>query len=197
MTLQEFISDFDKPGSIVLLEGKRNVLDLDKEKLTAIGTLLASQTKHIVFRSGNAKGSDQLFSDGVTAVDNKKLQVITPYAGHRSKTNQAYDTIALDELDLAQEADVVYQSKSNKKTESLIDRYVSGTKNRYTIKAAYIIRDTIKAIGTEEIAPATFGIFYDDLEDPMSGGTGHTMRVCEQNNIPILNQEVWFKWLEE
>ena len=197
MTLKEFIKQFDKPNSIVLLEGKRNVLDTDKEKLTALGKLLTSKTKRMTFRSGNAEGSDQFFSDGVVEVDNKRLQVITPYSGHREKTNQAYETISLDNINIAAEPEVVYQSKSNKKTEKLIDKFVSGDKNRYTIKAAYIIRDTIKAIGTDEIKPATFGIFYDDLTNPMSGGTGHTMNVCEQNNIPIIDQKIWFRWLTE
>lgn len=90
-----------------------------------------------------------------------------------------------------------YKSKRNKKTEKLIDQFVLGEKNRYTIKAAYIIRDTIKAIGTDQIKPATFGIFYDDLENPLEGGTGHTMNVCEQNGIPIINQNIWFNWLKE
>jgi hypothetical protein len=197
MTLKEFIQMVDKDNSIVLLEGKRNVKVADKEKLTALGRLLASRTTKMIFRSGNAEGSDQLFSDGVTEIDNKRLQVITPYSGHRQKTNHAYDTISLDDINIAAEQEVVYHSKSNKKTEKLIDQFVSGNKNRYTIKAAYIIRDTIKAIGTNEIKPATFGIFYDDLDNPMSGGTGHTMNVCEQNNIPLIDQKVWFKWLTE
>ena len=197
MTLKEFIKQFDKPNSIVLLEGKRKVLEADKEKLTALGKLLASKTKNMTFRSGNAEGSDQLFSDGVTAVDNKRLQVVTPYSGHRKKTNQAYNTISLDNINLVSEPEVVYQSKSNKKMEKLIDKFVSGDKNGYTIKAAYIIRDTIKAIGTNEIKPATFGIFYDDLDNPKTGGTGHTMNICEQNNIPIIDQNIWFKWLAE
>jgi hypothetical protein len=197
MTLKDFIKKFDKDNSIVLLEGKRNVLDADKEKLKELGRLLATRTTKMTFRSGNAEGSDQLFSDGVTEVDNKRLQVITPYAGHRQKTNQAHETISLDEINIAAEPEIVYQSKSNKKMEKLIDQFLSGDKNRYTIKAAYIIRDTIKAIGTDEIGPATFGIFYDDLENPMSGGTGHTMKVCDQNNIPIIDQKIWFKWLTE
>ena len=197
MTLKEFIQMVDKDNSIVLLEGKRNVKVADKEKLTALGRLLASRTTKMIFRSGNAEGSDQLFSDGVTEVDYKRLQVITPYSGHRQKNNHAYDTISLDDVNIAAEPEVVYHSKSNKKTEKLIDQFVSGNKNRYTIKAAYIIRDTIKAIGTDEIKPATFGIFYDDLDNPMSGGTGHTMNVCKQNNIPLIDQKVWFKWLTE
>lgn len=197
MTLQEFILQHDYPGAIVLLEGKRSVQEQDKDKLKALGRLLAQNTQHILFRSGNADGSDQFFSEGVASVDYKRLQVITPYTGHRKKTNQAYNTVSLDSIDLREEPEVVSQSKTNKKTEGLVKQYVSGDKNQYSIKAAYIIRDTIKAIGTNEIKPATFGIFYDDLQEPMSGGTGHTMRVCLQNNIPIVNQLEWFNWLTE
>ena len=197
MTLNEFISRYDNEHSVILLEGKRTVLEADKEKLTALGKLLASKTSKMTFRSGNADGSDQFFSDGVAMVDRKRLQVITPYTGHRKKTNNAYETINLDEIDIVAEPEVVYQSKSNKKTETLIDRFVTGDKNRYTIKAAYIIRDTIKAIGTDKIKPATFGIFYDDLNNPKSGGTGHTMHICFQNKIPIIDQSVWFGWLGE
>lgn len=160
-----------------------------------MGKLLASKTSKIIFRSGNAEGSDQLFSDGVTAVDNKRLQIITPYAGHRQKNNKAYESIALDDINVAAEPEVIYQSKGNKKTEKLIDLFVSGEKNRYTIKAAYIIRDTIKAIGTNEIKPATIAIFYDDLKNPGKGGTGHTMSVCKLNNIPTIDQKLWFNWL--
>ena len=158
---------------------------------------IANHVFTMTFRSGNADGSDQLFADGVTSVDNKRLQVITPYSGHRQKTNQAYETISLDDINIAAEPEVVYQSKSNMKTEKLIDQFVAGKKNRLTIKAAYIIRDKVKVIGANEIKPATFGIFYDDLDDPLNGGTGHTMNVCKQNNIPIIDQKVWFNWLTE
>lgn len=197
MTLKDFIQHFDKENSIVLLEGKRDVLDADREKLTALGKLLASSTEKIIFRSGNAEGADQFFSDGVIAVNPKRLQVITPYSGHRNKSNKAYDTISLDDINIADEPEVLYQSKGNKKTEKLIDKFALGEKNHYTIKAAYIIRDTIKVIGTNEIKPVTFGIFYDDLENPKTGGTGHTMLVCEKNNIPNIDQKIWFEWLTE
>jgi hypothetical protein len=197
MTLNEFINRFDNENSIILLEGKRKVLEKDKYKLIALGKMLASLSKKMIFRSGNADGSDQLFSEGVRSVDYERLQVITPYSGHRQRNNHAYETISLDDINIASEPEVVYESKRNKKMEKLIDQYVSGDKNRYSIKAAYIIRDTIKAIGTEYIKPATFGIFYDDLGNSMNGGTGHTMSVCLQNNIPIITQETWFKWLTE
>jgi hypothetical protein len=197
MKFKDFIKQYDKDNSIVLLEGKRNVLETDKEKLVSLGKLLAKTTSKMIFRSGNADGSDYYFSVGISAVDNSRLQVITPYKGHREKSNQAYETISLDEINVAAESEVAYQSKSNKKTEKLIDQYISGARDRFSIKAAYIIRDTIKAIGTKEIKPATFGIFYDDLDKPKEGGTGHTMNVCEQNNIPIIDQKIWINWLKE
>ena len=197
MTFDEFIKQYDFENSIVLLEGKRNVPDEDRGKLIELAKLLVAKTSKMIFRSGNAEGSDQLFSDPISLVDNKRLQVITPYSGHRQKSNQAYKTYSLDNINLAAEPEVIYHSKSNKKTEKLIDQYVSGNNNRYTIKAAYIIRDTIKAIGTDEIKPATFGIFYDDLINPKTGGTGHTMNVCIENNIPIVDQTIWFNWLKK
>jgi len=40
MTLNEFIQRFDKDNSIVLLEGKRTVLDTDKEKLDIVPNLV-------------------------------------------------------------------------------------------------------------------------------------------------------------
>lgn len=197
MTLKQFIKQFDNDKSIVLLEGKRTVRESDRERLTALGKLLAENTKKIIFRSGNAEGADYFFFLGLASVDNTRLQAVIPYTGHRKKTNQAYKTFSMDDIDLIAEPKVVYQSKHNKKTEKLVDKFVVGEINRYTIKAAYIIRDTVKVIGTTAIKPATAGIFYDDLENPMSGGTGHTMNICVRNKIPVIDQRIWFNWLAE
>jgi hypothetical protein len=89
-----------------------------------------------------------LFSKGVLQSGSRTLTGITPYENHRQKANNAYETISLDQIDLTNEPEVVYQSKSNKKTKSLIDKYVGGAKDRFAIKAAYIIRDTVKVTGT-------------------------------------------------
>lgn len=197
MTFFDFINKYDVPGSIVLLEGKRDVKEDDQPLLTELGHKLASSTTHMIFRSGNATGADQLFSEGVFQIAPDRLQVITPYTSHRNKGNAVYTSIPLDDVNLMQEPGVVYQSKHNKKTANLIDKYVAGARDRFSIKAAYIIRDTVKAIGTTDIPPANFGIFYDDLSNPMQGGTGHTMDVCKKNGIPVINQSIWFGWLSE
>jgi hypothetical protein len=55
----------------------------------------------------------------------------------------------------------------------------------------------VTTILLKEVKPTTFGIFYNDLNKPRSGGTGHTMKVCEQKGIPFIDQNIWFKWFEE
>ncbi len=196
MTFEEFKDQYDRPGNIVLLEGKRDVKEADQDKLVQLGEKLARETKYITFRSGNADGSDLHFSTGVANINSDRLEVITPYSGHRKTTNKAGTTNSLDDIDLTEEPKVVYQSKSRKKTKNLVEKYVDGMRSRYAIKAAYIIRDTVKVIGTNSgIAPIDFGIFYDDLNNPQSGGTGHTMDVCEMNDVPFINQRVWYNWI--
>jgi hypothetical protein len=196
MTFAEFITQFNSKNTIILLEGKRNVLESDKEKLIQLGNLLATHLPMVTFRSGNADGADFYFSKGVMQVAPERLQVITPYDNHRQKQNNAYETISLDQIDLVNEPEIVYQSKNNKKTKSLIDKYVGGAKDRFSIKAAYIIRDTVKVTGTNSGIPsANFAFFYDDLENPKTGGTGHTMEVCDVNKVPYLTQTDWEKWL--
>lgn len=45
------------------------------------------------------------------------------------------------------------------------------------------------------ILPAYFAIFYDDLKKPQQGGTGHTMLMCKEKNVPFIDQRTWMKWL--
>ncbi|WP_395051501.1 hypothetical protein [Flavobacterium sp.] len=196
MTLAEFAITYGQENTIILLEGKRNVLEYDKEKLIQFGKLLAIHLPLATFRSGNADGADFYFSQGVLQVAPNRLQVITPYENHRQKLNNAYETISLDQIDLLNEPELIYQSKNNKKTKSLIDKYIDGAKDRFSIKAAYIIRDTVKVTGTKSgIPPIDFAFFYDDEQKPKTGGTGHTMEICEINNVDYLRQNQWFNWI--
>lgn len=196
MDFNAFIGTYDFVGAVVLLEGKRAVKEEDMELLISLGKLVASETKHILFRSGNAPGADELFCQGVSLVDPKRIQLVLPNQGHRKKNRIGLEAISLDEINLLNEPEVIYHSKSNLKTKSLVERYENGFRDTHTNKAAYIIRDTIKVIGTKDIPPANFGIFYDDLDKPFQGGTGHTMKVCEINNVPFINQHIWNNWLK-
>jgi hypothetical protein len=197
MTLSEFIQQYDFPGNIVLLEGKRIVRPEDIDKLIALGRLLASKTEHIKFRSGNAPGADEFFSEGVSEVDISRLQIIKPYRTHRSAAEQTKDVVSLDEMNLAAEQNLIKATAVNERTERLVSNYVKGTRNFISMKAAYLIRDTMKVIGAEGLPPANFALFYDSLTKPMSGGTGHTMQVCIQNKVPWVDQRIWMQWLDK
>jgi len=78
LTIEQLLESYDKPGTVILLEGKRAVLPTDQHKLIEVGKLLAGSSKHIVFRSGNAKGADYFFSQGVSMVNPSRLQQVTP-----------------------------------------------------------------------------------------------------------------------
>jgi hypothetical protein len=38
------------------------------------------------------------------------------------------------------------------------------------------------------------GLFYVDLDDPLAGGTGHTIRVCQQEGVAVVVQDAWASW---
>ena len=195
MDFRSFLELYDHEGMVVLLEGKRTVLNEDESRLVGLGALLAGNSRHVIFRSGNASGSDALFSAGVASVDQARLQVVVPYSGHRNASNVAGQTYSLDDINLAREPAVVYESRMHQQTKKLLDRYVAGERDRYALKAAYILRDTVKVLGAEGIPPANFAFFYDDLGAPETGGTGHTMQVCRRNAVPFIDQRIWFNWL--
>lgn len=78
-----------------------------------------------------------------------------------------------------------------------MDSYASRLKNRFSAKALYVLRDVIKVKGSDEmkLTKADFGLFYVNLENPMKGGTGHTLRFCEKHNVPVITQIEWMKWI--
>lgn len=200
MTLEKFIRLFDKEGFIVLLEGKRDVLENDKNRLVEIGRLLAASTQHCIFRSGNADGADKYFKEGIMSVDPKRFQAIVPFNDHMKSVKEEpglYERISLDTINLAKEPLILYESKRNKKQKGLVESYEKGVDPRNAIKGAYIVRDTVKVTGapSQGILPAYFGFFYDDLKNPKSGGTGHTMMVCENQMVPYIDQKIWGEWI--
>jgi hypothetical protein len=83
MTSTEFFAKYNVENTIILLEGKRNVVKSDKEKLIQFGKFLALQLPKAKFRSGNADVADFYFSKGVVQVAPERLQVITLYDNHR------------------------------------------------------------------------------------------------------------------
>ncbi len=183
---------------VILLAGKRSVDQKDEEQLEALGELLCKWLPDCRFRSGNANGADEFFIRGVCRVDPECVELVLPYREHGKSRKKDLYSLAIDDLDFAAEPEVIYQTR-DMAGEKLIDDYLAGIRNRFTIRASYLIRDHIMVIGSgmHGLKKASFAIFYDDLQQPGKGGTGYTMRCCDRNQVPYLDQRTWMNWLEE
>jgi hypothetical protein len=55
------------------------------------------------------------------------------------------------------------------------------------------VRDGLKVIGSAGLglAPASVAIFFVDESNPTSGGTAHTIRLCERQEVPFFTQRDW------
>ena len=183
---------------VVLLEGTREVPSEDVVKLMALARRLAIAYPHAVFRSGNARGSDEAFATGIRSVDSARLELVLPVSGHGKKqVSGDYPTrsVGLDQVSRAAEGDAAtLTSKASPLYESLIEK--RDKVPRLRAKANYLIRDTAKVTGLPEaeFAKADYGIFYVNPADPMKGGTGHTVRVCRELGVPVAFQDEWMHW---
>jgi len=127
------------PNGVVLMEGRRAIPAAEARHAEKIAAQLANDFPALRFRSGNATGSDEAFSNGVNSVDARRLQIVAPYATHRK-----------------------------------------------TARLAGAEFETPDALSPE---------LETELDDVMAGGTGHTIRVCQMENIPVVFQNVWKTWL--
>lgn len=180
------------PHPVILLEGRRAIPLEIAEKARCLAAHLAKQFPHARFRSGNATGSDSAFAAGVMEVAPERLQIIAPYASHRKKFRHPlahYDSpesLSDDELEALQKI-TVNATPANK---GLIKWYQRGGK--LGAQAACLIRDTMKVAGSPtRLHQPTVALFYIDPQDPMAGGTGHTIRVCRNAGVPAVFQSDW------
>jgi hypothetical protein len=198
MNFSDFIKTFDKENNICLLIGKREVSESDKDKLRRVAKLLANTTNYLKFRTGNASGSDEIFAEGVVEINKNKLELVKPYATHRKNFSEGLYSISLDNIDIMNEPEIIYETKQGKST-SIVERYINGIKDRNSVKAAYLLRDALMVMGSKKmhIKPASVVIYYDDMSKPKEGGTGFTVKLSEKQNICCFNQQIWTTWVDE
>ena len=196
MTLAEFTTIVEsQPEGVVLLEGRRAISAEDAAFATRFAKTIAIRFPRLRFRSGNAEGSDHAFSQGIALVDASRLQVIAPYPSHRKSLrypDATYDSP--DTLSIVQEDQVACRTAAaSPQNRALIAK--RHKKGPLAAKAVYPIRDTMKVIGHSQAFPKPIcALLFVSLDDPMAGGTGHTIRVCLQEGVPFVFQHDWQKW---
>ena len=189
------LSTHDRP--VILIEGTRNVPDSERPRLVAMGRKLAETLPRAVFRTGGASGADQAFAEGVGEVDPTRIEYVLPQSGHRAKHRDAQSpAFALEQLeDTGLRAVAEQTASASPKYESLAHRYIRDTrKGALAAKTRYLLRDTLKVMGdpARGLPRADLGVFYiDETAPPLSGGTGHTIRVCLQHGVPVYDQRKW------
>jgi hypothetical protein len=123
-------------------------------------------------------------------VDASRLRILAPYAAHRRKDrypDARYDSP--NSFGRVQEESILRATIAA--TPCNKDIFAANAPPRLPVKAGYLIRDTMKAMGYSENDPApTVASFMFDMADIEVGGTGHTIRVCRQVGGPVLLQSV-------
>ncbi|MCH8567700.1 MAG: hypothetical protein LAT67_05525 [Balneolales bacterium] len=199
MTKQQFKALIaDKYLPVVLLEGRRKVKEEDASSLTNFAEKLVNEFSSIMFRTGNADGSDTLFAKGVGAVDASRIQYVVPYENMK-KANRvdgasvlSYDRVNDSEGENIQQL----TAQQGKKMAQMVDYARRVPKGRIAAKAQYLLRDTLKVTGSDSAGfeKPVVAFFYIDPADKYAGGTGHTIKVCEQLGVHVITQDVWMKW---
>lgn len=166
-----------------------------------MGRMLAERLPGVRFRSGNAEGTDTAFAEGVTAIAPARMEYVVTHAGMGLKRRvTGCRSVALADMKHAADGEVGdYTLQASPDRSGLVAAYrATGRAGALGAKAAYLLRDTLKVTGSPDVglAPAAAGLFYVNEEDPLAGGTGHTIRVCIDRGVPVIVQATWLRWLE-
>lgn len=116
------------------------------------------------------------------------MQYVVPYLSHRIKTrDKAAGVVSLDQVPDSEFSLIIEKTlEASPAYAGLVKLYQKhGKWDRHTIKLRYLLRDTLKVVGSRALglAPAACGIFYVNESSPLSGGTGPIIKVCRKNNV--------------
>jgi hypothetical protein len=128
----------------------------------------------------------------VLADDTSRLTLFIPFDSH-AKPKQDLKILSLDQLDLLNEPQIITAARTNPKTAHHVDPYLNGKRDRFTMKISYIFRDVWMVLGSKSLPVpiADAVLYYDDLTNPLDGGTGFTVKLAIRNQIMCRNQRHW------
>ena len=194
-----FIRTFSQKHQIapvLVFFGKRNKLSASESaNLQQIGLLLQDACPEIIFRAGNQTGADK---DFIRRINPARLQIVPPYTGHRQNhIPPGASVFPLDQIQLPKTA--IYYFKSVRP--ALYTQWQNKEKNTGYANSLYLLRNLAMVYGFKKdgikYPQASFGLYYDDLAHPNSGGTGFTKAACTFKGISALNQTHWLNWLQQ
>jgi len=191
--IYNFVMNHARKNSIhpvIMFTGKREVKD--PKTLNDIGVFLAERFPEAIFRAGNQEGADKEF---IANIPSDRLQILPPYLGHKkSNIPDGSDVCALDEIKIPAAALSYFKQVEP----GLHKAYTNGRGGLYE-KSRYLLRNLAMIYGFKKgrtkYPQASLAIYFDDLSNPKSGGTGFTVNACKQKGVSPLNQKIWSKWI--
>jgi len=195
---EDLVSGCDRP--VVLGEGRRELPAGEAEKIRDFARRLALRFPSIILRTGNAPGTDDAFASGFSSVDPARVEYILPTASHRrGYRDKRGRSVSLSEVG---EGGRGLLARATVAASPGLERVIGPRDSipRLGAKANYLLRDTLKVAGMAELPgqppllPPVAALFWADPSDPMTGGTGHTIRVCLDHGIPTALQSHWLTW---
>lgn len=141
-------------------------------KMTEVGSILASRGWGL--RSGHAKGADMAFEEGFKKVPGARMQIFLPKPGFNGGYPDGKRYFLVTDLVLvgqAQEMARTMHPFGNKLADFALDA---------------MTRNAFQVLGPDLKSPSTVSILYTKGGGEI-GGTGHAMRLCAKNGIPVIN----------
>lgn len=203
MKFSEFVAHMKALKTpVVLLHGIRKLPREQKEVLCEAAAMMAGRLPTATFRTGNAPGAETAFQEGLAAIEPQRLQYLLPYDGYGNRKIPAgAATVCLDEIPEAVLAELAAQTlKASPKSRGPLDLYLRVRRhNQQTARTIHLLLDTLKVVGSGllSLPAASVAIFCVPGDRPLSGRIGHTLRVCLQNSVPVVDQSLWMPWLKQ
>jgi hypothetical protein len=191
--LQPLLSRTTTP--VILLEGTRQLPAEKRQALVDVGQRLAhglspGRSSAVATRPAPMKRLPQ----ASPAVPGARLQLVLPTPGMgRSRRPASATCLALEDLPLAERHHLARESlAASPENHRLFDLYLRGQSgNPAYAKAQYLVRDALKVHRQHRPCsshPATVAlVFHPSTSTPTSGGTAHTVRLCERQEVPVLH----------
>ena len=131
--LDAIVSDQEQPT--VLVEGTRQLPWQDWELVCRMGEFLARRYPAMLFRTGNATGSDEAFAEGVARVDPSRIQYVIPHPGMgRKRRYPQARTAVLADVPTTREGELASHTLAASPTS---DRLVQGKRDRSVVRRSH------------------------------------------------------------
>ncbi|MBK9221938.1 MAG: hypothetical protein IPO16_07410 [Saprospiraceae bacterium] len=191
--LSAILEPYNHDDNVCCFIGTHKIKAEDCQQLIKLGSLLVWNASNMVFRSGNSKGADFYFNQGIINSADWRLQIIVPHHNYFHYYNKP-DNQCPPEKQIRHPANPshnldrfsyhVLRNIFNSLGPSIIP--ISGTSFE---------RIQISILGYQKLKPASVVFFYCDPEGENNEIIYLSKGICRENGIRFFDSTEWMSWL--